>query len=135
MLYRAQYSLFALAGLVLAVSIGCGDGMPYQVVPLEGTITFKGAPLENVLLDFTVEEYRNSGAYVQTGGRFEAIHSPSVRGVPVGTCTLRIGWGGGAENRPPADYEELFSQYGMDTAGYIFEVPNRGDRNFRIDLE
>jgi hypothetical protein len=89
--------------------------------------------LENVVLDFAVQDYRTSSAFVPAGGKFKAVHSPSVVGIPVGKCTLKITWGGGEGSNPPAEYAELFSKYGMDSPGYVFDV-TKAEKDFKIEL-
>ena len=131
MFHTFRYCLLSLFVLSL---VGCSDGQKYKVVPFEGTITYKGKPLEKVSLDFAVESYRNSGASVSADGKFKAIHSPSVMGIPVGKCTLKIGWAGGSENAPPEEYKELFEKYGLDSPGYVFEV-TKAEKDFKIELE
>ncbi|MCL2006388.1 MAG: hypothetical protein FWG73_09600, partial [Planctomycetaceae bacterium] len=106
----------------------------YRVVPLEGVITYNGEALEGVVLEFFVEDYRPSGAMVRPGGRFQAVHTQSTDGVPVGTVTMRIAWPGGHDHAPPPAYVPLLAKYGIDSEGYVFEL-TRGDKNFRIDLE
>ena len=118
--------------ILLIICGGCGaPKAPYKVVALEGTISFKGEPLDNVSLQFIVGDIRPSGALAQ-GGKFQAIHTQNQVGVPVGTCTLTLSWAG--DDSPPAAYRELFAKYGMNTAGYVFEV-TQADKNVKIDLE
>ena len=128
------YSLLFVA-VLLAMSSGCGGPKaPYKVAPLEGTITFKGQPLDGVVVQFLVGDNRPSGALVR-GGKFKAVHTPSQDGVPVGKCTLVVTWGGSEESSPPAEYKELFEKYGADgSAPYVFEV-TKPDKNFTIALE
>lgn len=128
--FRCNFLL--IIGLLTVV--GCGTPKtPYKVVPLEGTITFKGKPLEGVVLQFMVEKNRPSGAFVKTAGKFEAVHTPALKGVPVGQCTLSVSWG--SDNEPPAEYKELFAKYGTDGSSvYSFEV-TKADKDFKIDLE
>jgi len=130
--FRCRLGTFVILSLV--VCCGCSKGPGYKVVPLEGTITYKGQPLQNVTLVFAVENYRTSGAFVQTGGKFKAVYSPTKLGVPVGKCTMKIGWGGSAETSPPAEYTELFAKYGLDSAGYVFDVV-KADKAFKINLD
>jgi hypothetical protein len=121
--------------IALAICSGCsGDKYPYQIVPFEGMITFKGEPLKDVMLEFTVGDFRTSSAAVGEGGRFRAVHGPGVFGVPVGTCTLRVRWALGESSPPPPEYTELFAKYGYGTEGFVFEI-TRPERDFRIDLE
>ena len=131
-LFRCNLVAFVVFSSVLCC--GCSKGPGYKVVPIEGTITYKGEPLQNVILDFAVENYRTSGAVVQAGGKFKAVHSPSQLGIPIGKCIMRMGWGGRDGTAPPAEYTELFSKYGLDSAGYVFEI-TRADKDFRIDLD
>ena len=125
--------------LVLLLSltfVGCGPRAPYPVVPLEGTITFRGTPLENVTLQFNVGDFRPSGAFVAVGGegKFQAVHTRDQLGVPVGEVTMFVFWAPGDAVPQPPEYAELFARYGAGSEGYVFEL-TRANRNFVIDLE
>ena len=136
MFHTVRYSLLVLATFLLVVCSGCSEKMPYKVVPFEGTITFKGEPLENVSLEFAVGDYRSSSAFVAEGsqGKFETIHSPGVRGVPIGTCKMTVSWVGSEFDTPPAGLAEVLAKYGYGTDGYVFEV-TKAEKDFKIDLE
>jgi hypothetical protein len=134
MFHTFRCCFWALVAVSLVFCCGCSGGTPYKVVPIEGTITYKGKPLEKVSLTFVVGDYRTSGAFVQAGGKFKAVHSPEKLGIPVGKCTLKLGWGGGDFTSPPAEYAELFAKYGMDSSGYAFEI-TKADKDFKIDLD
>jgi len=135
MFHTFRYCVLALTALLLVACSGCG-GAPYKMVPFEGTITYKGKPLENVVLEFAVGDHRTSGAYIVPGeqGRFKVVHTSTLVGVPVGTCRLKVTWGGGESVAPPAEYVELFEKYGYHSEGYVFEI-TKPEKNFRIDLE
>ena len=131
-----RYCLLLSITFSLVVCTGCSDGLPYKVVPFEGTISYKGEPLENISVEFAVGDYRTSGCFIAVGdqGKFKAIHSPSIVGIPVGQCTMKVGWGGGEGSTPPGKYPELFAKYGYTSAGYTFEV-TKAEKGFKIDLE
>jgi len=132
MIFTFRCCLLTFVALFL---FGCsGDGLAYKVVPFEGTITYKGQPLQDIVLEFTVEGHRSSTAFVGAGGSFRAVHTPETVGIPVGKCTLVVHWAHGSDPPFPLEYTELFAKYGTDSPGFVFEV-TKAERDFKINLE
>jgi hypothetical protein len=123
---------FYVIGSVLLFINGCGTNVPYKTVELEGTVSCQGKPLENVILTFSVEDKRPSSAVVLAGGKFKAVHSPSVIGVPIGPCVVRIGWDG--QNDPPAEMKGLFEKYGSESKGLEIEI-TKPNKNYLLNFE
>lgn len=134
-------NLYALAlttvCLVLPILMltGCGAKTPYPIVPLEGTASYKGKPLERVILTFGSGDKRESSAVVLTGGKFKAIHTPQLDGVPTGKCIVRVGMDSAAIGAAaPEEYKELFEKYGMNSKGLEIDV-TKADKNFNLNFE
>ena len=74
-----------LVCLLMSIS-GCGGpDLPYEVVPLEGTVTYQGEPLEGVTVHFRPTEGRESSAISEEGGKFVMRYTHDVDGVQKGT--------------------------------------------------
>ncbi|MDI9446605.1 MAG: hypothetical protein QM844_20785 [Planctomycetota bacterium] len=85
MMTRIDYRL-TLGCLVCfsAFLAGCGDKLPYDVVALEGTVTYQGKPLEGVTVNFQPKEGRISSAISGPGGKFAMKYTYDVDGVQKG---------------------------------------------------
>jgi hypothetical protein len=118
--------------LTLITFVGCGARAPYGTAELEGTASYKGKPLENVILTFSVEGKRESSAVVMSGGKFRAVHTPTIDGVPVGSCKVRVGLDG--QSTVPNEWKELFQKYGTDSQGLEIEV-SKSDKNYSLNFE
>lgn len=124
---------FAITMCVCALQlVGCRPSAPYTMAQLEGTVTYQGKPLENVTLEFSVGDNRPSSAMAKAGGKFKAIHTPSIDGVPVGKCIVRVSWSG--MDDAPADLKELFEKYGYGSPGKEIEI-TKTDKNYQLDFE
>ncbi|MBP3557394.1 MAG: hypothetical protein J6K20_06785 [Thermoguttaceae bacterium] len=122
---------------VVAVS-GCGPKAPYELVPISGVATYQGKPIPT---GFRVEFIpadgsRSSFGNIQEGGKFEAVHTPSQKGVKSGTCQVKIYWNDNPEINPvPEEYAEMIAKYGH-TGTDVKEIEiKKKDKNFKIDFE
>lgn len=130
---RSFYALFICSACLLAISFtGCGPKAPYDIVPIEGTVTYKGQALQGCSLTFSVGDYRDSVGFVDSTGRFTTIHTPEIKGVPKGSCIVRVGWTG--EGNPPAELKELFEKYGDGKEGLAIEI-TKPDKNLTLNFE
>ena len=74
-------------GILVCFSVflaGCGAKLPYDVVKLEGTVTYQGKPLEGVTVNFQPKEGRISSAISGPGGKFAMKYTYDVDGVQKG---------------------------------------------------
>jgi hypothetical protein len=72
---RRERAVAWVAGLVLAPMVGCGDANRPKVVPVTGTVTFQGKPLDGAQVTFRAQEGRQSAGELAFGttdaqGRF-----------------------------------------------------------------
>jgi hypothetical protein len=99
---------------------------------LEGTASYQGKPLENVILTFSCGDKRPSSAVVSTGGKFKAVSSPSVKGVPLGKCVVRIGWD--SPDAPPTQWKEMLDKYGSESNGLEIDI-TKSNKNYSLNFE
>lgn len=75
-------ALVAVSCAVLVFgAVGCGPKAPYRVVPVEGSVEWRGEPLVGATLTFTPIETdgRPSKATTREGGKFVAKHAVDPR--------------------------------------------------------
>ena len=111
---------------------GCGPKADYAIVPIEGVASYNGAPLpDSCSLTFTVGEHRASLGRIGAGGAFKTVHTPEIKGVPVGKAKVRVTWD--AQGDPPGEYKELFAKYGYDSEGLEIEI-TKPDKTLRVEF-
>ncbi|MEZ5941439.1 MAG: hypothetical protein R3C18_08620 [Planctomycetaceae bacterium] len=70
---------------------GCGKTSEEAViVPIEGTVRFKGEPVPNLMLNFQPVKGRPSWAMTDDKGHYEAIYKENEPGVLAGECRVQI---------------------------------------------
>ena len=118
---------------VLAAGCG-GSDMPYEVVALEGTITYQGKPLEGASINFQPVEGRVSSAVSGPGGKFAMKYTHDVDGVQKGAgkffLTMPEGAGslaGSQEEKSPL-LAEAAKKYSAENTTLQAEItePNMG---------
>lgn len=88
--WRKPFLPWATLLLVLALA-GCGDGS--NLVPVTGTLTYKGNPVTNAYIDFTPEQGRPSWGQTDDQGRFKLEYDGKHKGAVVGKhkVSVRVG--------------------------------------------
>ncbi len=106
------YQLAALAAFTSAALAGCG-GDPLPVVPVTGTITLDGQPLDGALVEFQPFDSKGSPSYASTdaAGKYDLAFSQTRRGAWVGEHLVRISTRNENERIP----EKLPSRYHVDS--------------------
>jgi hypothetical protein len=134
----------AWAAVILSVGLaGCG-GRP-NVVPVSGTLTYKGKAVTNALLTFEPEHERQSWAETDAQGRFKIHYDRSQDGAAVGTHKVFIEFRPttDAENeamidgKPPplsADLKAFFSKYSPTRSKLKVEI-SRATKDLKLDLD
>lgn len=79
--YCLTLAILAVSGIFLG---GCGGKLPYEVVELEGTVTYQGKPLEGVCVHFQPDSGRESSSISGPGGAFAMQYTYDVDGVQKG---------------------------------------------------
>lgn len=90
----------ACAGVMLLA--GCGPGNPLGRLPVSGTVTFQGKPLDQGTIEFAPEDGRGvaSGAVIKDG-RYSI---PELKGLPPGTYRVRISSAEPSSTGPPPEF-------------------------------
>src|SRR5438105_2585972 len=79
-----------LAVLFMAVwAVGCTKSGP-EIVPIAGTVTYKGQPVPNVRIIFQPTEGRNSWAIANANGQFALEYDSDHKGAKVSTHTVYV---------------------------------------------
>jgi len=79
----------AVVGSVIAIASGCGRGNPLGRLPISGTVTFEGRPLDKGVIEFS--PCKEVGT-VGTGARIDngRYAIPTLKGLPPGEYRVRI---------------------------------------------
>ena len=144
-------SAAALLGLF---SGGCGDPLPRahieKVVPVSGTLTFQGKPLEFFQVTFLPTDGRRAAIGVtDAAGKFTMGTNKADDGAPPGTSKVAIVWVGppaaeaaGQEeiiddpSKLPKPAVQIPAKYGNpETSGLTQEIPAGGVSDLKIDLK
>jgi hypothetical protein len=134
---KKLYTIFLIVLFTVTI-FGCSPKAPYDVVRIEGVVTYDGKPLPpDFLLRFRPENGRNeSTGFIKENGKFTTIHTVDIDGVPTGKCTVRVQWNGSDAPipiPPPAEFQPLIKQYGFQSEGLPIEITKK-DLNLKIDF-
>ncbi len=128
----APIHVLVIVAATLAALAGCG-GDQFPVVPVTGTITLNGAPLEGALVEFQPLDMQGSPSYGATdaAGKYELVFSQSRKGAWVGEHVVRIS----TRNENERIREKLPPSYHADS-DIKREVTADGENvlDFNIDL-
>jgi hypothetical protein len=138
-----KIACLCIVSLFVVAIAGCGQSLPYPVVPLSGTLTYQGQPLERkLILTFTpVGAGRASTAIVGTDGKFKAEYTNDVSGVQTGKLIVTLG-DAEAKDSPvaptnvaplPPLLQEALRKYAFGGPGFEIEITKR-DTNYKLDL-
>ena len=121
--------------LLLVVSVGCGPKAPYDLVRVEGVVTYAGKPLpKNFRLTFlSADGKRPSAATTQDDGKFIAYHTLQEDGVPKGKCQVTVVWGGDIGTTPPEEFAPMLEKYGFGTEGLTLEF-TKHDKKYKLNF-
>jgi hypothetical protein len=111
---------FALAACFLLA--GCGTS---GVVPVSGTLTYKGKPITNAIVHFVPENGRPSMGETDASGRFTLTYDPQTKGAQVGKHKVFVMHNAVADASLPgtipgeapkmsAELKEFFNKYSGD---------------------
>jgi len=138
-----KIACFCIVSLLVVAIAGCGRSLPYQVVPLSGTLTYQGQPLDRqLILTFTpIGEGRASSAVVGTDGKFKAEYTNDVTGVQTGKLIVTLGDLGGSSDPMrmssaaplPPHVQEALQKYAFGGPGFEIEITKK-DTNYKLDL-
>jgi len=69
---------------ILIVLAGCGKGDYPEMAKVTGTVTYKGKPVPNMMVNFMPTEGRPSWGKTDSQGKFEMVYDADYNGVKVG---------------------------------------------------
>jgi len=130
--------------LVLIALSGCGGG-DSQVVPVTGTLRYKGEPVPNALLNFLPEHGRQGWAVTDERGWFKINYDKHVDGAVIGKHRVWIDY----RPRSPAEQDailtsktsplskdmvEFFKKYNYENSKLIVEI-DKATSKLKIDLD
>ncbi|MCA9032115.1 MAG: hypothetical protein KDA66_14965 [Planctomycetaceae bacterium] len=131
-----------MSSLLLA---GCGGNSDELViVPIEGTVRYKGEPVPDLMLNFQPVKGRPSWAITDAQGKYKAVYTEDRPGVLAGECRVQISL------KPATPDEELqmlegthprqvalqdpLKKYGGTTTGLVLTIsPDRTTVDIAID--
>ena len=120
-----------------------------KVVPVSGTLTYNGQPLENYQVTFLPTDGRRAATGVaDADGKFTMGTNKAGDGAPPGTHKVAIVWAPPTTDLPgheqiiddpsllPKPPVEIPAKYGNpETSGLTQEVPDEGIEDLKIDLK
>lgn len=127
----------AVAALGLVLSVGCGGG---PTVPVSGTVTLDGEPLEGATVIFTPQDDgRPSAARTDSEGRYELTFSRDARGALPGKHVVTISTYSGEDTDSdpeyaiPASPEKVPAKYNVNSE--LVETVEQGGNTIDFDLD
>lgn len=132
--------IVSVAVTLFLSAAGCGKEGPYEIVKLEGTVTYKGEPLEGVIVHFRPTEGRESRATTTEGGKFVMRYTYDVYGVQKGPgkVFLSIPTVSGtltqAEEKRSPLLAEALRKYSANGTVKAVEF-NESNRDYHLDLD
>jgi hypothetical protein len=134
MLHRScSLRVAALVTLPILVTLaGCGKGDYPEMARVTGTVTYKGKPLSNMMVNFMPTAGRPSWGKTDADGKFEMIYDEDYKGVKMGhhkvyftpPATATIGGKASKASQKaiaevagltPEEMADIRSKYGLET--------------------
>jgi hypothetical protein len=129
---------------LLTVVIGCGSDGP-KVVPVTGSLTYKGKPVASALLNFLPEKGRQSWAETDAEGKFKVNYDRHQDGAVVGKHKVWIEYrpNSMAEQEavmmgkaPPLSKEmkAFFDRYSQPNSKLEVQI-DKGTKDLKLELD
>jgi len=149
-LWPSKIVCIASAIVVSAALAGCGQTGPVatleETVPVEGTITYKGQPLEFYSVMLLAEGHRPAAGVTDPGGKFVLGTNRENDGAVAGKNGVAVVYVGPPQNDPnegindftppPPPKVKLPAKFQkVETSGVTVDVPSGGTRELKIELE
>jgi hypothetical protein len=120
----------AVALLVCVLLAGCGGS---NVVPVSGTLTYKGKPVTNAYVNFVPENGRPSMGETDPNGKFTLVYDPETKGVERGKHRVFVQYNPLADASLPGtipgeapklskELQEFFTKYGGEKSPVQVEI-------------
>jgi len=125
----------ALTLLVCLLVAGCGGP---NVVPVSGTLTYKGKPVTNAFINFVPETGRPSMGETDENGRFTLTYDPQTKGAQRGKHRVFVQHNAVADAAQPGavpgqparlspEMREFFDKYGGEKSKIEVVIDKRMD--------
>jgi hypothetical protein len=122
--------LHRLGGILLGLlwvfgsTAGCSKSdRPWAVVPVSGTVTFRGEPVQGLIVEFQPESGRPSQARTDQNGRFVLNYTIHESGAQVGLHRVTFSWADQREgDRPSAAVAEILKHHGRTGQPVTIEI-------------
>ena len=135
----ARYLALSVVGIAV---VGCGES---NVVPVSGTLTYKGQPVTNAIIHFVPEKGRPSIGETDPQGNFVLTYDPQIKGAERGKHRVFVQHNAIADqSKPgtipgmpvalPADLKGFFNKYG-GTNSKVEVVIDKAVRDLRLDWD
>lgn len=140
-MFNHHQQLFAtITSFLFLFAVGCTPDLPYDVVKLEGTLTYKGDPLEGVILHFRPTTGRESMATTTEGGKFVMRYTYDVDGVQKGPgeffLSLPMSGGGlaNANKQTSPSVDEAVRKYSPKGTPKAVQI-DEASSDYQLELE
>jgi hypothetical protein len=132
----------ALPLLACVLVAGCNGS---NVVPVSGTLTYKGKPVPNAFVHFVPENGRPSMGETDANGKFTLTYDPETKGAERGKHRVFVQYNAVADASRPGvipgeepklsnEWREFFTKYGGDKSTYTVEI-TKSTGDLKIELE
>jgi len=139
---RSSVRATAFALVVCFSLAGCGDS---GIVPVSGTLTYKGKPVTNAFINFVPEKGRPSMGETDASGRFTLAYDPQTKGAQVGKHKVFVthnavadaGQPGAIPGQAPKlspDLKEFFSKYSSEKSKVEVTIDKKTD-DLKLDWD
>jgi putative intracellular protease/amidase len=134
-----------VSGLMIVacfVAAGCGGS---NVVPVSGTLTYKGKPVTNAFVNFVPENGRPSMGETDQNGKFTLVYDPETKGAERGKHRVFVQHNALADASQPgaipgeaprlsAEWREFFTKYGGDNSNVQVEI-TKGTSDLKLEWD
>lgn len=132
----------ALTVLVCVLAAGCGGS---NVVPVSGTLTYKGQPVPNAFIHFMPENGRPSLGETDQNGKFTLTYDPQNKGAERGKHRVFVQYNAVAAATQPgavpgeaprlsSEWREFFTKYGGDNSK-VEVVIEKGTSDLKLEWD
>ena len=128
--------------LVCVLAAGCGGS---NVVPVSGTLTYKGKPVPNAYIHFMPENGRPSMGETDQNGKFTLTYDPQNKGAERGKHRVFVQYNALAAATEPgavpgvapklsSEWSEFFTKYGGDNSK-VEVVIDKGTSDLKLEWD
>jgi hypothetical protein len=131
------FTICAICALSL-VFVGCSGGDSIKgLVPVHGTVTLNGSPLDKAMIEFAPVDAsgnpaigkRSGTGYASSNGKFSINVNLESKGLPPGDYKIRV-------VKPDANMKSTTGKYdSFDTSGLTAKVGEKGNLDVKLELK